>query len=112
MKIVGPVEYQVVPGETITVEITKSVGQWLVSVSDVDNGNWNPPPDEGVVGTFQAPGTVGQTADFTALYNFTPGGNSSGDFYSVTIAGSNGGSDTTYVDAPALQDRPYSFEVK
>ena len=111
MQRVGPGQYQVSQGETITVVIKKSVGQWLASVSNLDNATWNPEPDEGIDGSFQTPGTTGQTASFTALYNFTPGGDSSGDFYTVTLTGSNGGANTTYVDAPALQDRTYSFEV-
>lgn len=112
MQRVGPGQYQVSQDETITVEIKKSVDQWLASVSSLDNASWSPEPDDGVDGSFQAPGAVGQTASFTALYNFTPGGDSAGDFYTVMLTGSKGGSSTTYVDAPALQDRTYSFEVK
>jgi hypothetical protein len=112
MQRIGPGQYQVSPSEAITVEIKKSVGQWLASISDLENATWKPKPDDGIDGSFQSPGAVGGTASFTALYNFKPGGDSSGDFYTVTFTGSNGGSDTTYVDAPALQERTYSFEVK
>ena len=112
MQRIGPGQYQVSCNETITVKISKSVGQWLASISNLDNARWDPKPADGTDGSFQSPATVGQTASFTALYNFKPGGDSSGDFYTVTISGSNGGSDTTYVDAPALQERTYAFEVK
>jgi len=112
MQRIGPGRYQVSLDETITIDIKKSVGQWLVSVSNLDNATWSPEPDDGIDGSFQVPGTVGETASFTALYNFTPGGDSAGDFYTVTFTGSKGGSSTTFVDAPALQDRTYSFEVQ
>jgi len=112
MQRIGPGQYRVSQGETITVDIKKSVGQWLVSVSNLDNASWNPEPDDGTDGSIQTPGTVGETASFTALYNFTPGGDSAGDFYTVTFTGSKGGSSITYVDAPALQDRTYAFEVQ
>lgn len=112
MQRIGPGQYQVSPGETITVDIKKSVNQWLVSVSSVDNAKWNPEPDDGTDGTFRCPDTSGETSSFTALYNFTPGGDPSGDFYTVAISGSSGGSNTTFVDAPALQERTYSFEVQ
>lgn len=111
MQRIGPGQYQVSKREVISIDIKKSVGQWLVSVSSLDNSSWNPEPDDGTVGSFQAPTTVGEVASFTALYNFTPGGDSSGDFYTVTFGGSSGGSSTAFIDAPALQDRTYSFEV-
>jgi hypothetical protein len=112
MQRIGPGQYQVSPKEVISVEIKKSVGQWLVSVSGLDNATWGPKPGDGIVGRFQAPDTDSEEASFTALYNFTPGGDFQGDFYTITISGSDGGSNDTFVDAPALQDRTYSFEVK
>jgi hypothetical protein len=112
MQRIGPGKYQVAPNETITVEIKKSVGQWLVSISDLDNSRWNPEPGDGILGSFQAPAGTGQVASFTALYNFTPGGDSAGDFYTVILSGKNGTSSTSFIDAPALQDRTYYFEVK
>ena len=111
MQRTGPGQYQVLPGETISVRIEKSVNQWLASISSLDNATWDPEPDDGVVGRFQAPATKGDTASFTALYNFTPGGDSAGDFYTVTITGTTGDPSSSFVDAPGAQDRTYSFEV-
>jgi len=111
MKRVGPGQFQVSPGEQIRVKIEKSVGQWLASVSDLDGADWNPEPDQNTAGEFQSP-SDGESASFSALYNFTPGGSSSGDFYTITIEGQSGGPSTSFVDAPALQDRTYTFRVQ
>jgi hypothetical protein len=111
MQRTGPGQYEVSSGETINVKIEKSMNQWLASVSSLDNATWDPEPDDGVVGLFQAPATTGDTASFTALYNFTPGGDSLGDFYTVTITGNTGKPNVTFIDAPALQERTYSFTV-
>src|SRR5258707_10299157 len=100
MKRIGPGQYQVSPKEVISVAIKKSLGQWLVSVSDLENATWGPKPGDGTVGRFQSPDADGAEASFTALYNFTPGGDFEGDFYTITISGSNGGSHKTVLDAP------------
>ena len=112
MQRIGPGQYQVSAKEDITVKIEKSVGQWLVAISDLKNSTWNPKPANGTEGSFQCPATAGQEARFSALYNFKPGGPPSGDFYTVTFKGENGTSSTSFIDAPALQDRTYSFKVK
>ncbi len=112
MQRIGPGQFEVSPKEPISVEITKSVGEWLVSVSDLDNATWAPEPGDGTVGRFQSPDKDSEEASFTALFNFTPGGDSAGDFYTVTISGSTGDPNRTFVDAPALQHRTYTFEVK
>jgi len=111
MKRVGPGQFQVSPGERVRVGIEKSVGQWLASISDLDGATWSPEPADGAEGEFASPG-AGGTASFTALYNFTPGGDGTGDFYTITIQGQSGGPSTSFVDAPALQDRTYTFEVE
>ncbi len=106
-----PQKYEVAAGEVITVEIEKSLGQWLVSVTALDNATWDPKLDAGVVGVFTAPQAVGDIASFTAFYNFTPGGPSAGDFYKTTMKGETGDGVPSYLAAPGFQYRTYYFRV-
>lgn len=111
MRRIGPGQFEVSAGEVITVKIEKSKGQWLAAVSDLDNATWAPKPTSGASGGFTAPGKTGDEASFAVLYDFVPGGDPDGDFYTITISGETGNPNTTFVDAPALQHRTYTFEV-
>jgi hypothetical protein len=111
MKRIGPGRFEVFAGEQITVKIEKSKGQWLAAVSDLDNATWAPKPASGTTGAFRSPTKSGDEASFAVLYDFVPGGDPDGDFYTITISGETGDPNTTFVDAPALQHRTYTFEV-
>lgn len=112
MTRIGPRRYRVASGERINVDIKKSLGTYNATVSDVDNATWAPEPDEGIVGHFKSPQGANEEASFTALFDFVPGGDSDGDFYTITISGETGDPDAMTVDAPALQHRTYFFEVE
>jgi|SRR6267378_945541 len=121
MKITGPGEFSVSPGEQITVSIEKSVAPYSAKVSELTDGSWNPKPepnnvsDLSAAGGFACPANSGDSTSFGILFNFVPtptaeGG--SGDFYKVTIAGSNGGESPQLIFGPGFTTRTYHFEVQ
>ena len=118
MVIVGPGQFKVTSHENITVLIAKSIAPYSAEVSDLSNGSWNPKPNNNggltAQGAFSCPTAQGDTTSFGILFNFVPSptdDDGSGDFYNVTIKGSNGGEYPQMIFGPGFTTRTYQFEV-
>ena len=117
MTILGPGQFGLSPGERVTVSITKSVAPYSAVLTDLFGGPaWAPKPDNAgtlsAQGGFDAPAGGGATISFGGLFNFVPtgdGGDGSPDFYTVTLAGSSGGSFPIPVFGPGAPTRTFTF---
>ena len=101
-------------GETISVDITKSIAPFSAAVSKLTGSTWAPIPSEHVQGAFTAPTTAGAHISFSILFNFIPPPvpvDPTTDFYTITISGTSGTQFSEPIVGPGHTTRPYLFTV-
>lgn len=115
MTILRPGLFSAQPGERITVDVVKSFAPYSVKPSDLIGGTWSPrPPDAGGLNAQGGFAMPSNDVNFSLLFNFIPGAapDSEGDFYMVTLTGSNGGAFPQMIFGPGFTTRTYRFQVQ
>ena len=107
-------QFRIAAGETISVQITKSIAPYSVVVSDLTGSTWAPKPADKIEGTFTAPPVAGPHISFGILFNFIPAPavvDPTTDFYTVTISGASGTPFSEQIFGPGFTTRTYLFTV-
>jgi hypothetical protein len=112
----GPGQFNVLPGERVTVVITKEIAPYSATTTEIFGGAaWSPQPDNSgsltASGGFDVPAAMGGHFSFGVLCNFvpSPATDTQADFYTITLSGNGGGSFPFFADPPGASTKVFEF---